>query len=116
MSSITPKTDTRPPMSQFFPQAPTSTPTASASLATIIDITVPLTESLPVWPGDPPIHIRKTLELANGEPADVSHINCGSHAGTHVDAFSHFKPDGKSLKDMNLHPYIGKALVVDIED
>ena len=84
--------------------------------AELIDISVPITENLPVWPGDPQIEVRKTLSLKDGDPADVSHLCFGSHTGTHVDAFSHFKPEGPTLAQMDLRPYIGPVLVIEVED
>jgi len=82
----------------------------------IYDISVPISNQLPCWPGDPSIQVERPLDLQNGDPVTVSFLKMGSHTGTHVDAFSHFKPDGKSLDEMDLAPYIGKALVVEIED
>jgi arylformamidase len=82
----------------------------------LIDISVPISEQLPVWPGDPEIRINKSAQLASGDAADVSQLHFGSHTGTHVDAFSHFKPDGKTLAQMDLWPFLGPVLVVEIED
>ncbi|MEM0952387.1 MAG: cyclase family protein [Cyanobacteria bacterium P01_H01_bin.74] len=82
----------------------------------IIDITAPISSELPVWPGDPPITIDWVLALDRGDPASVSRLSMGSHTGTHVDAFSHFKQDGLTLSQMDLRIYNGKSLVVEIED
>lgn len=82
----------------------------------IYDISVPLSNRLVSWPGDPGIAIERTLDLKNGDPATVSFLKMGSHTGTHVDAFSHFKNGGKSLDQMDLSIYVGRALVVEIED
>lgn len=83
---------------------------------TIYDISVPISNQLPSWPGDPGIQIDRTLDLNHGDPATVSFLKMGSHTGTHVDAFSHFKPDGLSLDAMDLSRYVGRVLVVEIED
>lgn len=82
----------------------------------IYDISVPISESLPTWPGDPGLTIEKTLDVSQGDLATVSQLRFGSHTGTHVDAFSHFKRDGQSLDQMDLSIYVGKTLVVEIED
>ncbi|MCE3236149.1 MAG: Cyclase family protein [Vampirovibrio sp.] len=83
---------------------------------TIYDISVPISNQLPCWPGDPGIQVQRTLDLQNGDPATVSFLQMGSHTGTHVDAFSHFKKEGQSLDEMSLSIYVGRALVVEIED
>ena len=83
---------------------------------TIYDISVPISNQLPCWPGDPGIEIERVLDLCCGDPATVSFLRMGSHTGTHVDAFSHFKSDGRNLDAMDLSVFMGKALVVEIED
>ncbi len=83
---------------------------------TLIDISIPLSHQMIAWPGDPGVDITRTLDVCCGDPATVSFLKLGSHTGTHVDAFSHFKQDGDSLTAMDLSPYIGPALVVEIED
>lgn len=83
---------------------------------TIYDISVSVSADLPCWPGDPGIEVQRVLDLANGDLATVSFLKMGSHTGTHVDALSHFKQDGKTLDQMDLSIYIGRALVVEVED
>lgn len=82
----------------------------------IYDISVPISNTLVQWPGDPPVCIERTLDLHQGDPATVSFLHMGSHTGTHVDAFSHFKREGQSLDAMDLSLYVGPALVIEIED
>ena len=82
----------------------------------IYDISVPIHEGLVTWPGDPGIQLERTLDVEQGDPATVRMLHMGSHTGTHVDAFSHFKPGGKSLDEMDLSIYIGKARVFAIEN
>lgn len=82
----------------------------------IIDISIPISDRMISWPGDPPVTVERTLDICSGDPATVSFLKLGSHTGTHVDAFSHFKRDGDSLSEMDLSPYLGRALVVEIED
>lgn len=68
------------------------------------------------WPGDPGIEVTKTLDVCCGDNATVRQLKLGSHTGTHVDAFSHFLPDGKTLTAMELSPFFGRALVMTIQD
>lgn len=81
----------------------------------IYDITLTLSETLPVWPGDPQPHFKKVLKLEEGEIANVTHISMGAHTGTHVDAPSHFLKEGSSVEDLSLDTLIGKAFVIEIE-
>lgn len=81
----------------------------------IYDITLTLSETLPIWPGDPQPHFKKILKLEEGEIANVTHISMGAHTGTHVDAPSHFLKEGSSVEDLSLDTLIGKAFVIEIE-
>ena len=47
------------------------------------DISVPISESLVVWPGDPPVHITKALDLEKGDVATVSRLVMGQIPKAH---------------------------------
>lgn len=78
----------------------------------IFDITVPITASMALWPGDPPVLLspEKTLER---DGFGVTRISFGSHTGTHVDAPRHILPDGPALDRIPLDTLIGKAYVME---
>lgn len=79
----------------------------------LIDITVPIHGRMPVWPTDAGVSIEQVQSMARGDAANVTALQLGAHSGTHVDAFYHFKPDGKRLDEMDLSVYIGPALVME---
>jgi arylformamidase len=80
----------------------------------IFDISVPIREGMPVWPGDPDVHVRKTQALSRGDPANVSGLSMGTHTGTHVDAPSHFLEEGLSIDRIPLNLCVGPARVVEV--
>ena len=80
----------------------------------IYDVTVPLSDELPTYPGDPGIQIRNWLTLANGDPANVSVLNFGAHTGTHVDAPAHFIEGAAKVESLDLEILIGEANVVEV--
>ena len=82
----------------------------------IYDVTVTISNDLPVYPGDPPIHIERTQSLEKGDVARVSHLSFSTHIGTHVDPPYHFMRDGVSLDRAPLEVFIGPARVVDVGD
>jgi len=82
----------------------------------IYDITVSISPDLPVYPGDPSIQVTHMQSLAAGDVANVSHLNFGTHTGTHVDPPSHFVPGGASLDQLPLDVLIGPARVIDAGD
>jgi len=82
----------------------------------IYDVSVPLNSNTPTYPGDPGIHIKQWLQLANGDPANVSLINFGLHSGTHVDAPAHFIDGGAKVGSLPLDSLLGEAEVVEVPD
>lgn len=80
----------------------------------LYDISVPLAEGLPTWPGDPELLLEPVLLLEDGDGARVSRITLGDHAGTHLDAPAHMLPDGTTLDEVPLSLLIGRALVADL--
>ncbi len=81
---------------------------------TIYDISLPISEVLPVWPGDPPVHITHSSRLDLGDEATVSRLNFGAHTGTHVDAPAHFVAGGTGVDRLDLDLLVGPAMVVHV--
>jgi arylformamidase len=81
----------------------------------IHDISLPVSESLIVWPGDRPVEITRSSDLAQGDTATVSHISMSVHSGTHVDAPAHFVPDGAGVEALDLSVLVGQAAVIDAQ-
>jgi arylformamidase len=79
----------------------------------IYDVTVAISNDLPVYPGDPPIQIERTQSLEKGDIARVSRLSFSTHIGTHVDPPYHFMKDGVPLDQAPLEVFIGPARVVD---
>ncbi|HXG86416.1 MAG TPA: cyclase family protein [Pyrinomonadaceae bacterium] len=82
----------------------------------IYDVTVPISERTPVYEGDPRVKIETALSIADGAAANVSHICCGVHTATHVDAPNHFIEDGRRVDELELEKLVGDCLVVEIEE
>ena len=80
----------------------------------IIDITRPISATLPVWPGDPPVEVEPVTSLEAGDPAAVSRLALGTHTGTHVDPPAHFLAGGATVDDLPLDVLVGPAIVVDL--
>ncbi len=74
----------------------------------LIDLSHPLEHGQQTFPSDPKLSIiphgnTKTLRY------NISQITIGSHQGTHLDAMYHFLDDGKTLDQMPLEWFYGKA-------
>jgi arylformamidase len=76
----------------------------------IFDISKPLNEATPVYPGDEPFCRSWTCRTSEGAAANVSAVRGSSHAGTHVDLPSHLA-DGAPMP--SLEAFIGPVVVVE---
>ena len=82
----------------------------------IYDISLTLSESLVIWPGDPAIQMNRVADLANGDMATVTQVSMGLHSGTHIDSPAHFVAGGKKSDSLDLNKLIGPCFVVAIEE
>lgn len=92
--------------------APPTPQTAAVATPYIRDISTPLRDDLPVWPGDIPVRMTcdKTHEAGHG--VQLSHLHLSAHTGTHLDAPRHFIPGGGLVTGLDLNILIGPARVV----
>jgi arylformamidase len=83
---------------------------------TIYDISLAISESLVVWPGDPPVRITQPRHIDRGDRATVSRLEMSAHTGTHVDAPAHFVQGGAGVDALDLGALVGLALVAEAPD
>ncbi len=82
----------------------------------IYDVTVTITNDLPVWPGDPKVSLKRISKIEDGENANVSSVSMSVHSGTHMDAPYHFLPQGKTIEVLPLEVLVGPVQVVQVPD
>ena len=75
----------------------------------IIDISIRLTASTIIYPGNPTVEIQEV----RGASSTHSRITLGSHTGTHIDAPRHVFPDRGGVDVFTLSQLVGPAIVVD---
>ena len=78
------------------------------------DITLPLRDGQPGWPGDPPVAITPISSIETGDPFAVSRLALGSHAGTHVDAPAHALAGGATVDRLALDVLCGPATLAEV--
>jgi arylformamidase len=82
----------------------------------IYDITLTISPSLPVWPGDPALDLHLLESMDKGAHANVSGLTTSVHIGTHVDAPHHFLNDGRTVEQLPLDAMVGPCFVVQLPD
>ena len=80
----------------------------------IYDVTLPLCDGMPGYPGDPPFRRRTVSTIEAGDASEVGVIETGCHAGTHIDAPAHLIRGGRRLDDIPLKMLVGPARVFDL--
>ena len=78
----------------------------------IWDISPPVYEGSPVFPGDAPYQQEWTATLEGSCPVNLSRISLSPHVGAHADAPLHYEPQGKTIGLMDLEPFLGPCRVV----
>ena len=82
----------------------------------IYDISLTISNDLPVWPGDTPISLVRNSDMQHGELCTLSQLTSTVHAGSHLDAPRHFVRDGHGVDQIDLNKLIGPCFVVDLPD
>jgi len=74
------------------------------------DLSHPISESMPVFPGDPAVSVTRLFEHQT-DGLQLCQITLGSHAGTHLDVPRHFLKDGAAVDDMPVNLFCQPAWV-----
>lgn len=80
-----------------------------------IDLSVPINEATPVYPGDPKTKIEPAGILEKDGYED-HYVSIGTHAGTHVDAPRHMVANSKSLDEIPLERLTGNGVLIRVTD
>ena len=84
-----------------------------------IDLSHPISEQTPPFPGDPAVEISVLQSTAQSDDAPRELVNSSRvamcvHCGTHLDAPIHFSERGRSTADIPLEQLVAPAVVIDI--
>ena len=77
----------------------------------IFDISRPVKNGIPVWPGDTAYDFRFVAKLADGAAVNVGAVTMSVHTGAHCDAPLHFDDRGADAASVPLTKYIGPCVV-----
>ncbi len=80
----------------------------------IIDISIPLSNQTPVWEGDEGISIEQVAFKGKASDFNISRIEMGVHAGTHIDSPFHLNSQGYTVDKIPLETLIGPVSILEI--
>lgn len=81
----------------------------------IYDISLSLSNELPVWPGDQAISLMMNSAIRKGDQCNKTEIHMGTHSGTHIDAPYHFINHGATIDAIPIEIFVGPCMVVEID-
>ena len=81
--------------------------------AKFVDMTHELDEKIPYWPTHSPFTAVVGDHQSKGDESYWRTITFGEHAGTHIDAFSHFVPGAQNVDEIPLTKIMGRAANID---
>lgn len=79
----------------------------------LFDLTHPIATGMPVYPGDPAVHVESALCVTT-DGVNVAQLQFGSHTGTHLDAPAHVLSGGRTVDQLDLDLLHGEACVLPV--
>lgn len=79
----------------------------------IFDLSHPLNNNMPVYPGDPEISLNTPFTL-EADGFNLTTMKSGMHTGTHLDLPRHATADPKTLQDYPVAFFMGQACCLDL--
>lgn len=86
--------------------------TAELKARQVVDLSHPMYEGMPFWPGGVPFTVTRLLDYPQG--CQYHKFEMAENTGTHMDAPSHFIPGRRSIDRIPLEHLVAPIIVVDI--
>lgn len=82
-------------------------------MPTVLDLTHPISEAMPVYPGCIPPVIR-TAHTVEADGFAEKQLSIYTHTGTHIDAPAHMLAGAPTLDQLGAGHFVGTACVIDV--
>jgi arylformamidase len=82
----------------------------------IYDISLTISPSMPVWPGDPAVELTQVQSMDKGDHINMTKLAMSAHTGTHVDAPHHFLNNHETVESLPLDMLTGPCCVIQLPD
>ena len=84
----------------------------SLPMKTIWDISPPVDDNSPVFPGDTPFQREWSARIEANCPVNVARLTLSPHVGAHADAPLHYDTQGLPVGALDLTPYLGPCRLI----
>lgn len=81
----------------------------------VIDLTQPLTTTMPIWPGDPEVEIQPWASY-DKDGYFINRLTIGEHSGTHWGTPNTFIAGATSAEQVPVEKLVAPAIVIDIQN
>lgn len=78
---------------------------------TLIDLSHPIIDRMPAYPGDEPARLEKINDFARDGFSNFR-FTCGMHTGTHIDGPMHMTKSGRFIDELPLERFIGTGCLL----
>ena len=82
-------------------------------MPTYIDLSHPISDSMPVYPGDIPVSLQQTTSLEVEGHSNFT-FSTGMHSGTHLDGPMHLTSSLTRIADLPVGQFAGKGFLVNV--
>ncbi len=80
----------------------------------IIDVSLPISPDMLIWPGNMGVQVVPNQRIAEGSESNSSDLRLGTHTGTHLDPPLHFVDGAGGVDTLSLDVLVGEAFVADL--
>lgn len=80
-----------------------------------VDLTHPISESIPTWPNDPPVKIERKATIEKDGYA-LNQLVIGEQSGTHIGCPAHFLIDGRRAEQYEARELFVPTIVINVEN
>ncbi|MCK9413175.1 MAG: cyclase family protein [Prolixibacteraceae bacterium] len=82
-------------------------------MSTYIDLSHPICDSMPGYPGDPQVSLQQTASLGKEGYTDFT-LSTGMHSGTHLDGPMHLTSSLTRIADLPIGQFAGKGWIFNV--
>jgi len=82
----------------------------------LVDLTHPMENGMPIWPGHPLFEQVSVASFADGDIACNHSLSLSEHSGTHLDAPAHFVEGGMTIDQIPLERFFAPLCVIHASD